>query len=144
MAECRLSRGPAVATVRENCTRRRRRRGLAGATLGGLDRLRGYPQSRYYDKAAIYYAAELRMIPKWNPVGEDSILEWLDIDWIMFAPFAEIGRVADHWSVSELHRDMKWCAGVGVRAMAKHVVLRLDTGVSEEGTKFQMMVQHSF
>ena len=144
MAECRLSRGPAVATVRENCTRRRRRRGLAGATLGGLDRLRGYPQSRYYDKVAIYYAAELRMIPKWNPVGEDSILERLDIDWIMFAPFAEIGRVADYWSVSELHRDMKWCAGVGVRAMAKHVVLRLDTGVSEEGTKFQMMVQHSF
>lgn len=117
---------------------------FAGATLGGLDRLRGYPQSRYYDKAAIYYAAELRMIPEWNPVGEDSILEWLEIDWIMFAPFVEIGRVADHWSVSELHRHMKWCAGVGVRAMAKHVVLRLDTAASEEGTGVQMMVMHSF
>jgi hypothetical protein len=117
---------------------------FAGATLGGLDRMRGYPQARFYDKAAIYYAAELRMIPEWNPVGEGSILEWLEIDWIMFAPFVEFGRVADHWSVRELHRDMNWSAGLGLRAMAKHVVLRLDTGVSEEGAKFQMMVQHSF
>ena len=117
---------------------------FAGATLGGLDRLRGYAQSRFHDQAAIYYAAELRMIPEWNPVGEGSVLDWLGIDWIMFAPFVEVGRVADQWSIKELHRNMKWSAGVGVRAMAKHVVLRLDTGISEEGAALQMMIQHSF
>ena len=32
----------------------------AGSTLGGLWRLRGYPSQRFNDKAAVYYAAELR------------------------------------------------------------------------------------
>ena len=39
----------------------------AGATLGGLWKLRGYPSQRFSDKAAIYYGAEYRAIPKWNP-----------------------------------------------------------------------------
>ena len=38
-----------------------------GATLGGLWKLRGYPSQRFHDNAAIYYGAELRLIPKWNP-----------------------------------------------------------------------------
>jgi hypothetical protein len=117
---------------------------FAGATLGGLNRLRGYPEGRFYDKAAINYVAELRLIPDWNPVGPDSVLDWLEVDWIMFAPFVEVGRVAEHWSVSALHRDMKWSAGVGLRAMAKHVVLRIDTAYSPEGMRVQMMVLHPF
>jgi hypothetical protein len=37
------------------------------STLGGLWRMRGFPSQRFNDKAAIYYAAELRLIPEWNP-----------------------------------------------------------------------------
>ena len=117
---------------------------FAGASLGGLDRMRGFPEARFYDKAAIYYTAELRMIPEWNPLGADSILGGLEVDWIMFVPCIEIGRVAEQWSIDELHSDMKWSAGVGFRAMAKHVVLRLDVGVSDEGMQAQMFVQHPF
>ena len=38
-----------------------------GATLGGLWKMRAYPAQRFSDKAAIYYGAEYRVIPKWNP-----------------------------------------------------------------------------
>jgi len=41
-----------------------------GATLGGLWRMRAFPAQRFNDKAAIYYAAELRLIPEWNPFTE--------------------------------------------------------------------------
>jgi hypothetical protein len=117
---------------------------FAGASLGGLDRLKGYPEGRFYDKAAIYYTAELRLIPEWNPIGPESRLDWLEVDWIMFAPFLEIGRVAESWSVRSLHSDMNWSAGVGFRAMAKHVVLRFDTAFSPEGARVQMMIHHPF
>ena len=106
--------------------------------------MRGFPEFRFYDKAAIYYAAELRLIPHWNPIGSGSFLDRLNVDWIMFAPFIEIGRVADHWSFSELHSNLKWSAGVGLRIMATHTVLRLDTAASDEGMRVQMMVQHPF
>lgn len=117
---------------------------FAGASLGGLDRFRGYPEGRFYDKAAIHYAAELRLIPKWNPLGADSFMKRLEIDWIMFAPFIELGRVAERWSISELHEDMDWSAGVGFRAMAKHTVMRIDTALSSEGSRIQMMIHHPF
>ena len=84
------------------------------------------------------------MIPEWNPLGPDSFMKRLEVDWIMFVPFIEIGRVSERWSLSELHSDMKWSAGVGLRAMAKHTVLRLDAGFSEEGMHVQMMVAHTF
>jgi len=84
------------------------------------------------------------MIPKWNPLGADSFLKRLEVDWIMFVPFIEIGRVSERWALSELHSDMKWSAGIGFRAMMKHTVIRIDTGVSDEGMQVQMMVAHPF
>ena len=34
---------------------------------GRLWRMRAYPSQRFTDQAAIYYSAELRLIPEWNP-----------------------------------------------------------------------------
>ncbi len=79
-----------------------------GASLGGFDRLKAYPQYRYSDKAAIYYAAELRLIPKWNPLGDMKLLKFLDIDWWQFVPFVEDGRFAPQWYLSELMSDLEW------------------------------------
>jgi len=116
-----------------------------GATLGGINRLRGYPSSRFNDKAAIYYGAELRLIPRWNPLAGD---EWLKrfarIDWIQLVGFAEVGRVAPHWNLSDLHTDMKWSAGLGLRAFVSGLVVRADLGFSQEGGEVQMMVSHPF
>ena len=72
-------------------------RGVAtsGATLGGLWRMRGFPAQRFSDKAAIYYALEYRMIPEWNPFNNWPWLQkYIGIEWMQFAPFVEVGRVA--------------------------------------------------
>ena len=117
----------------------------AGATLGGLWRLRGYPSQRFSDKAAIYYAAEYRMIPRWNPFENwDRVQKYVGIQWLQFVPFVEVGRVAPDWGVSRLHEDMKWCAGLGLRLWAKGLVIRIDTAVSEEQVGVQMMVAQPF
>ena len=117
----------------------------AGATLGGLWRLRGYPSQRFSDKAAIYYAAEYRMIPRWNPFENwDRVQEFVGVQWLQFVPFVELGRVAPDWGVERLHEDMKWCAGLGLRLWAKGLVVRIDTAVSEEQVGVQMMVAQPF
>ena len=116
-----------------------------GATLGGLWRLRGYPSERFSDKAAIYYSAELRLIPEWNPFTKMPALQkHLGVQWLQFVPFVEFGRVASEWDLDELHSDMKWNVGLGLRAWAKGIVVRVDTAVSDEGVGVVMMVSQPF
>jgi len=98
-----------------------------GATLGGYNRLRAYPQNRFSDKAAVYYGAELRLIPRWNPLREVKFLGFLDVDWMQLVGIFEVGRVAPEWDVKELHSDLKWDAGFGLRGMMRKVIVRLDT-----------------
>ena len=94
--------------------------GFLGAHLGGLFRMRAYPSQRFSDKAAVYYAAELRMVPTWNFF--DS-LPWLQermgVEWIQFVGFAELGRVAPRYALRELHRDMRWDLGLGAPGLGQ-------------------------
>ena len=116
-----------------------------GSTLGGLWRMRGFPSQRFNDKAAVHYAAELRVIPEWNPFDRWTWLqEHVGIEWLQFVPFVEVGRVAPTWNAAELHSDMKWSAGLGVRAWAKGIVARIDAAYSTEGVGIQMMISHPF
>ncbi len=116
-----------------------------GAHLGGIWRMRGYRFERFSDKAAIYYAAEYRMIPRWNPFASWGwARKELGIDWIQLVPFAEAGRVAPSWNVSELHSAMKWDFGMGLRFLAKGILLRIDFAASPEGGAVQMMVGQPF
>ena len=116
-----------------------------GATLGGLWRMRGFPTQRFNDRAATYYAAELRLIPEWNPFNNwPRVQKYVGIKWLQFVPFVEIGRVAPDWSVSRLHSDMKWNAGFGVRAWAQGIVIRIDSAYSDEGVGVQMMIAQPF
>lgn len=117
----------------------------SGATLGGLWRMRAYPSQRFSDKAAIYYGAEYRMIPKWNPfLNWPRLQKHVGIQWLQFVPFVEVSRVAPSWSLDELHSEMKWDAGLGLRAMAKGLVIRIDLAGCEEGGSVQMMVGQPF
>jgi hypothetical protein len=118
---------------------------FSGATLGGLWRMRAFPAQRFNDKAGVYYSAELRLIPEWNPmVHLPALQERVGIQWIQLVPFAELGRVAPGWEFDELHREMKWNVGCGVRAWAKGLVARVDVGFSDEGFGVQMMVGQPF
>jgi hypothetical protein len=116
-----------------------------GSTLGGLWRMRGYPSQRFNDQAAVYYSAELRLIPRWNPFERwDWIQQYVGIQWLQFVPFVEIGRVAGEWDPERLHSDMKWDAGIGIRAWAKGIVARIDAAYSDEGVGVQMMISQPF
>ena len=107
--------------------------------------MRGFPSQRFSDKAAVYYSAEVRLIPRWNPFARSAWLQkHLGIQWLQFVPFVEIGRVAPEYDLSTLHSDMQWNTGLGLRAWAKGLVARIDAAYSEEGVSVQMMVSQPF
>lgn len=116
-----------------------------GATLGGLWRMRGYPAQRFNDRSAIYYSAEMRLTPHWNPFDNWPALQnQLGVEWIQIVPFVEVGRVAGSYDLEDLHSDMQWSAGTGLRAWVQGFVVRADLGFSEEGARLQMMVGQPF
>ncbi len=116
-----------------------------GATLGGLFRMRGFPEERFNDRSAIYYSAELRMTPYWNPFDQwPAAQELLGVEWVQVVPFGEMGRVAGSYDLGELHSDMKWSAGIGLRAWVQGFVVRADTAFSDEGVRLQMMIGQPF
>ena len=115
-----------------------------GATLGGSDRLRGYPTGRFSDRAAIYYSAEWRLIPRWDPFGKMKIARPLGWRWWQFVLIAELGRVAPTWQLSTLHEQMKWSAGVGARLMLGKRVFRLSLNGSDEAVQVWFLTGQSF
>lgn len=116
-----------------------------GATLGGLWRMRGYPTQRFNDRSAVYYSAELRLTPQWNPFDDwPAVQDRLGVEWIQVVPFVEVGRVAGSYDLEELHSDMKWDVGAGLRAWVQGFVVRADTAFSDEGVRVQMMIGQPF
>ena len=115
-----------------------------GAYLGGRYRLRSFYEGRFNDRAAIYYGAEYRQIIDWNPFDYWAFTRKLNVDWLEFAVFAELGRVAPEWEISTLHTDMKWSAGAGMRMFMNNIILRLDYAQGTEGSFIQMYVGHAF
>lgn len=124
----------------------RRPPSFAGATLGGLDRMQGYPEGRFNDRSAVYYAAEYRHIPVWNPLRDAG---WLNrrnarVQWLQYVAGVEVGRVADDFDVEDLHSDMKVCGLVGLRFMVNSLVVRADVGITDEGGAVQMTIDQPF
>ena len=115
-----------------------------GATLGGFYRMRAYEGNRFHDKASIYGSVEYRIIPEWQPLLSNPILKYFELDWMQLAFFAEAGRVAPEWDIEELMTDLKFDAGVGLRAMLMKSVFRLDLSVGEEGSRVVAMYGQAF
>jgi len=117
-----------------------------GASLGGMDRMRGYPEGRFNDRSAAYYAIEYRHISAWNPLKNAAWLHRLNahVDWLQYVAGLELGRVADEFDLGELHREMNVCGVFGLRAMVNHLVVRADIGISDEGAAVQMTIDHPF
>ncbi|MCW8821808.1 MAG: hypothetical protein OQK45_06250 [Sulfurovum sp.] len=113
-----------------------------GARLGGVNRMRGYDQNRFSDKAAFYAAAEYRTIIDYNPLKKNSFIPF-NVDWFQVVLFAEAGRVHDQYSL-DLLSDMKYDAGISLRAMVDELPIRLDVAHGEEGTYMWLMVQQPF
>lgn len=118
----------------------------AGATLGGTERMRGYSEGRFNDRSAVYYAAEYRHIPDWNPLRDFG---WLNrrnarVQWLQYVVGVEVGRVADEFDLGELHTDLKVAGIIGLRAMVNTLVVRADFGLTDEGGAVQMTIDQPF
>lgn len=123
---------------------RHRPPGYLGSTLGGYDRLRAYPSGRFNDKAAVYYGAELRLIPEANPLRDLPILDYFEIDWWQLVGFVEAGRVGRSYDTDLFTDDLQFDAGLGFRLMAFRTVVRLDWAASDEGSSIWAMVSQPF
>ncbi len=115
-----------------------------GSELGGFDRMRAYPSGRFRDKSAVYYAAELRLIPSYQPLRNMPIIKHFDIDWWQVVPFVEVGRVGPEYNSDLFFKDLKIDAGVGLRFMAFRAVFRLDFAISDEGGSVWAMFSQPF
>lgn len=113
-----------------------------GARLGGFNRMRGYDQNRFSDKAAVYAAAEYRAIIDYNPFKDSSFIP-VDVEWVQVVPFVEVGRVHDQYNF-DLLNDMKYDTGLSLRVMASEVLVRFDVAYGEEGTYLWLMAHHPF
>ena len=113
-----------------------------GARLGGFNRMRGYDNNRFSDKAVFYATAEYRAIVDWNPLRNNKYIP-VAVDWFQVVAFAEIGRVNDKYNF-DLLSDMKYDVGLSLRAMTAQLPVRLDIAYGDEGTNLWLMVYQPF
>lgn len=113
-----------------------------GGRLGGFNRLRGYDNNRFLDKAVFYATAEYRAVLDWNPLRKNDYVP-VAVDWFQVVGFIEVGRVHDQYNL-DLLSDMKYDVGISFRAMAAQLPVRLDIAYSEEGTNMWVMIQQPF
>jgi len=108
--------------------------------LGGTQRLRSYPNGRFYAGNAVFCGTELR----WNVTEERTLMDWLFLRGLrtnlQLAFFAGTGGVADH--TGDLHRDMRSSYGVGFRLLFSGVTIRLDYAIGDEGDEFQFFIDY--
>jgi hypothetical protein len=115
-----------------------------GAILGGLNRMKAFEDARFQDKASIYYSLEYRFIPQWQPLDGLELLKWADIQYWQWVLFAETGQVSPNWNLSDLHSDLHYDGGIGLRGMIYKSVCRLDFAFGEEGMRMVAMYGHPF
>lgn len=106
----------------------------SASTLGGLERLRSYPQGRYEGGHAGFVGAEYR----WNLTDEATpfnYLFWKDVrTGKQIAFFAEAGSVSE--KASDLWDEQRYTYGVGFRILAASgSVYRADIATGDEGTE---------
>ncbi len=113
-----------------------------GARLGGYNRMRGYDNNRFSDKASFYATAEYRAVLDWNPFRNNEYIP-VAVDWFQVVAFVEAGRVHDEYNF-DLLTDMKYDAGISLRAMAAQIPVRVDIAYGDEGANFWVMVYQPF
>ncbi len=115
-----------------------------GSTLGGLFRQRGFATSRFNDRSAVNYIVEYRHTTGRSLLARFGFLDHFGVDFTQLVGFVEMGRVAPEFDLGELHEDMKFTYGIGLRASAQSLIVRADMGFSDEGAQLQMFVTQPF
>jgi len=117
---------------------------LGNATaLGGTQRLRAYPNQRFYDSNSFFTGWEYRwyLADHWSAF--DYILTKGVFNTIQLAAFYELGQVSPTQD-SSLWRNMKDSKGVGLRVILSDLVLRIDAATGAEGSQTTMWIGYGF
>jgi hypothetical protein len=78
--------------------------------------MRAYSSQRFKTTGPISTMRRATPDPELEPVHAwPAFQEYVDVEWLQFVPFLELGRVAPSWELDELHSDMKWSAAFGIR-----------------------------
>ena len=112
-------------------------------TLGGPNRLRSYPISRFYDKYSFFAGLEHRLYFQELTTPFNFILEKGVYEGIQLAFFHEIGQVSPT-NNSSLFRDFKTSTGIGFRLLFTSVVLRADYATGKEGDEITVFIGYGF
>ena len=113
----------------------------SATSLGGVNRLRSYPESRYRGAQSQFVGTEFR----WNLTDEVKPFDLFLIKDIrtsvQIAPFYEIGTVTEHaddaWSI------VRSSYGVGIRVLtASGLIYRLDLATGDEGFQPSLFFQY--
>lgn len=117
---------------------------FAGVTLGGWDRLRGYDGGYFYNRSAIAYSAEFRIIPAWQPLSDLPAFKTFNIPWWQWAFFLDLGNTHDEYDIAELHSQFDYSAGASLRLSIEGVLLRMDYSISEVDTQLRVLINQPF
>ncbi|WP_252178588.1 hypothetical protein [Endozoicomonas sp. 4G] len=118
---------------------------FAGISLGGWDKLRGYSTDRFYGRSAVSYSLEFRAIPNWQPLEDLPVIGPLyDIPWWQWTLFVDAGRVADDFDLGELHTDMKYSVGGGIRFKVEGITVRTEIASSKEDNQLRIFINQPF
>ncbi len=113
-----------------------------GGRLGGFNRMRGYSNNRFTDKAVFYATAEYRAILDYNPFRKNDLIP-VAIDWLQVVAFVEAGKVHNTYNL-DLLNNMKYDVGLSLRAMAAQLPVRFDVAYGDEGVNMWVMIQQPF
>ena len=117
-----------IAETEEGPTIENRATPSKGSTLGGYNRMRAYPHEPLPRQGGRLLRRRTAAHPAVeSPPPMVKFLGFLEVDWMQLVGIFEVGRVAPEWDVKELHSDLKWDAGFGLRGMMRKVIVRLDT-----------------
>ncbi len=112
-------------------------------SLGGTQRLRAYPQGRFYDAHTAFIGFEYRWYFKdyWKPFNKYL---WKGVNTgLQLALFQEFGQVGEYDN-STLYEDMKSSTGIGLRILFNTMVVRIDVATGDEGEQFTFYYGYSF
>ena len=112
-------------------------------SLGGPNRLRSYPISRFYDKYSFFAGLEYRIYFQEIPTPFNFILEKGIYEGIQLALFQEIGQVSPT-NDSSLYKNFKTSTGLGIRLLFSSVVLRADYATGKEGEEATVFIGYGF
>ena len=112
-------------------------------SLGGPNRLRSYPISRFYDTYSLFAGLEYRTYYFESSTPFNFLFEKGVFKAVQSAIFYEIGQVSPTDN-DALYSDFKYSTGVGLRLVFSSVVLRADYATGKEGQEATVFIGYGF